>query len=62
MSVKSMFFKAKPLTSTRFSDFIRLASAEEKKKLYTRVLRKAADEQVKLVARASAAASACRAR
>ena len=38
-------FKPKPLGSTRFSDFIRNASAAEKKRVYTEVLRKASERQ-----------------
>ena len=45
-------FKPKPLGSTRFSDFIRNASAAEKKRVYTEVLRKASERQNAVLARA----------
>lgn len=35
----------KPLASTAFSDFIRNASSAEKKKVYTEVMKKAAERQ-----------------
>lgn len=57
-----MFFKVKPATKSRFADFIRNASSAEKKRLYTRVLKKAADRQNDLVARASTSGMAFKAR
>ena len=45
----SLFSKPKPVVSTRFSDFIRNASSEEKKRVYTEVLKKASDRQNALV-------------
>lgn len=39
------FFKKKPTESTRFSEFIRNASSEEKKKVYARVLKSAIEQQ-----------------
>ena len=41
----SLFNKPKPVVSTRFSDFIRNASSEEKKRVYTEVLKKATERQ-----------------
>jgi hypothetical protein len=55
-----MFFREKK--TTRFSEFIRNASAEEKKKLYSRVLKKATDDQLGTIDRASARQAACRSR
>lgn len=40
-----IFSKPKPTTSTAFSDFIRNASAAEKKKVYSEVMRKASERQ-----------------
>jgi hypothetical protein len=47
------FSKTRPLQSTPFSDFIRNASAEEKKKVYTKVLRRASESQNQVIARAT---------
>lgn len=41
----SIFSRSKPLASTAFSDFIRNASSAEKKKVYTEVMKKAAERQ-----------------
>ena len=43
-------FKAKPKTSTPFSEFIRNAKSDEKKRVYTDVLRRATDRQMAVVA------------
>ncbi len=40
-----LFSKRKTVASTPFSDFIRNASAEVKKRVYTEVLKKATDRQ-----------------
>jgi type III secretory pathway component EscR len=49
-----MFFsKVKKVSSTPFSDFIRKASSEEKKRLYTRVLKKASESQNRVLAKAA---------
>lgn len=42
-----MFFKKR--TNTPFSDFIRNASSEKKKKVYTRVMKRAAEQQRSLI-------------
>jgi len=46
--------KPKKLKSTRFSDFIRNASAGEKKKLYEKVLQRATERQRRVLESASA--------
>jgi hypothetical protein len=43
-----MIFRTKLRATTKFSEFIRRASSEEKKRTYTRVLKKAAERQLKL--------------
>lgn len=49
----SMFFmrKPKPVASTPFSEFIRNASAREKKRVYKQVLEKATESQNRILAR-----------
>lgn len=42
-------FKRKPVVSTQFSEFIRNASSEQKKRVYTEVLKKATERQNALV-------------
>jgi hypothetical protein len=37
--------------STRFSEFIRTASSEEKKKVYSKVLKRASEQQNEMLAR-----------
>jgi len=49
---------SKPKTSTPFSEFIRNAPADEKKKVYTKVLRRASERQNDLVARVKKMATA----
>lgn len=44
-------FKKKPTESTRFSEFIRNASSEEKKKVYARVLKSATEQQNEVLSR-----------
>jgi len=39
------FFKQKTVVSTRFSEFIRNATSEQKKRVYTEVLKKATERQ-----------------
>lgn len=41
--------KSKSVTETSFSKFIRNASSEEKKRVYTEVLQKATDSQVRVI-------------
>lgn len=41
--------KIKPVASTPFSDFIRNASVEEKEGVYTEVMRRASEEQRRLL-------------
>ena len=41
----SLFSRRKTVSSTPFSDFIRKASAGEKKRVYTEVLKKATERQ-----------------
>lgn len=38
-------FKPKPQTSSKFSEFIRKSSSEEKKRVYTAVIRAAVERQ-----------------
>ncbi|MCP1728437.1 hypothetical protein J2T60_002437 [Natronospira proteinivora] len=45
--------KKKAVGSTRFSDFIRNASAREKKKLYEKVLERASERQRRVIEGAS---------
>lgn len=47
------FFKSKELASTPFANFIRNASSEEKKKVYSKVLRRASESQNEVIARAA---------
>lgn len=42
---RALFGRRKTVTSTGFSDFIRNASAAEKKRVYTEVLKKATERQ-----------------
>lgn len=44
-----MFFRTKKVASTPFSDFIRKAPVDERKKVYTEVLRQATESQMKVV-------------
>jgi hypothetical protein len=46
-------FKNAPpdVSSTRFSEFIRTASSEEKKKVYSKVLKRASEQQNEILAR-----------
>jgi len=46
--------KPKKVTSTSFSDFIRNASSAEKKRVYTKVMKKASERQNRLLAEAVA--------
>jgi hypothetical protein len=45
------FLKRKPKDSTKFSEFIRTAKADEKKRVYTRVMRRASDLQNTVLSR-----------
>ncbi len=46
------FLKRKPPTdTTRFSEFIREASSEEKKKVYTKVMKRASEAQIAVLSR-----------
>jgi hypothetical protein len=45
-------FKKKRVASTPFSDFIREASSEEKKRVYSAVLRRATESQTRVLERA----------
>lgn len=42
--------KLKPVVSTPFSDFIRNASSAEKKRVYTKVMRKTTERQNQILA------------
>jgi hypothetical protein len=46
--------KQKTVPSTPFSDFIRKASSAEKKRVYTRVMKKASERQNRVLAEAAA--------
>ena len=46
--------KTKTVASTPFADFIRAASAGEKKRVYERVLKKASERQNRVLAQAAA--------
>ncbi len=46
--------KSKPLTSSRFSEFIRNASAEEKARVYAVVMDRVAVQQAEVLARYAA--------
>jgi hypothetical protein len=41
------------VSSTPFSEFIRTASSEDKKKVYSKVLRRASEQQNEILARAN---------
>jgi hypothetical protein len=41
------------VSSTPFSEFIRTASSEDKKKVYSKVLRRASEQQNEIIARAN---------
>jgi hypothetical protein len=45
------FKNAPPVSSTPFSEFIRTASSEEKKKVYSKVLKRASEQQNEILAR-----------
>lgn len=47
-----LFSKSKPRTSSAFSEFIRNASSEEKKKVYTKVIERASERQNAVVSSA----------
>ncbi len=51
----SLFKKPKPTTSSSFSVFIREASAAEKKRVYTEVIKKATERQNALMRRTATA-------
>lgn len=46
--------KSQPLTNSRFSEFIRNASAEEKARVYAAVMERVAAQQAEVVARHAA--------
>lgn len=48
----SIFSKPKPATSTEFSKFIREASSQEKKRVYTDVIKRATERQREVLERA----------
>lgn len=48
-------FEPKPTQSSPFSEFIRTASAAEKKRVYGEVMKKATDRQNRVAAKAAAA-------
>ena len=48
-----LFSKRKPEGTSALSDFVRKASAEDKKRIYTRVLEKATERQRALMQRAA---------
>ena len=50
----SLLPKSKIAKSTPFSDFIRNASSKEKKRVYTRVLKKATERQLEIIRQAEA--------
>jgi hypothetical protein len=45
------FLKRKSIDSTRFSEFIRTASSAEKKRIYTKVMKKASELQNAVLSR-----------
>ena len=45
------FLKSRPAESSRFSEFIREASSEEKKKVYTKVMKRASEAQIAVLSR-----------
>ena len=49
-----MFLNKKTVRTTAFADFIRNASAGEKKRVYTDVLKKATERQVVIIEKACA--------
>lgn len=50
-----LFAKSKKLTSTPFSEFIRNASAADRKKVYTVVLKRATERQNRVIAESAVA-------
>jgi len=52
-NIISMFSKLKTVKSTLFSDFIRNASSREKKRVYSDVMKKATDRQLKVIRQAN---------
>jgi len=48
-----MFSKLKTVKSTPFSDFIRNASSGKKKRVYSEVMKKATDRQLRVIKKAS---------
>jgi len=49
--MRNILFKPKPTDSTPFSEFIRNAKSDEKKRVYERVLKKATERQNRLVSK-----------
>jgi hypothetical protein len=49
----SIFRKRQTVESTPFSEFIRKASSEEKKRVYSQVLKRASEAQTKMIAKTS---------
>jgi hypothetical protein len=47
--MRNFLFKSKPADSTPFSEFIRNAKSDEKKRVYERVLKKATERQNRLL-------------
>ncbi|ASJ86987.1 TPA: hypothetical protein ACID5V_003170 [Pseudomonas aeruginosa] len=50
----SIFTVKKPGTTTKFSEFVRNASSEEKKRVYKVVMKKSTERQCKVLAAAAA--------
>jgi len=50
-----MFLKKKTVKTTAFAEFIRSASAREKKRVYSDVLKKATDRQLDVIRKAQTA-------
>ena len=48
--------KSRPAESSRFSEFIREASSEEKKKVYTKVMKRASEAQNAVLGRRTSTA------
>ena len=46
-------FKRKPAQETEFSKFIRKASSQQKKQVYTRVIKKATEDQKRVLEQAA---------
>jgi hypothetical protein len=53
MTLMGFFFRRKGRSSSAFSEFVRNASSRDRKRVYTKVLEKATEQQKAVIERAS---------